>query len=188
MSEEKNVLENKIMVKANQHLLDMITGNLFIENRGEEFTNQVTGEKGVRAVPTALTLGELLARPVAEGIGANPEEKFTCAMLGGKLYDYRNLKDRKGWFDVSVEQLALIKKVVNAMQFGGTQQNQGVEISWLKASMLYLLDPASIEKEDERKFFDDRYDGLAEKLAVWELEHPTNVDLETKPKTESNLV
>ena len=182
MSESKkklNALQNPLVVKANQHLLDGVTGELFIENRPEEFTDPITREKGTRMTPTALTLGEILARQVAEGTGVNPEEKFTCTVLGGKLYDHRNLKGAKGHFPVTVEQLALIKRVVEAMKFGGLGTPQ-VELSWLKASMLYLLDSASVSKEDERKWFDERYAKLPKKLAVWESERPDNADGESQ--------
>ena len=183
MSESKekklNALQNPWVVKANQHILDGATGELFIENRPEEFTDPITKEKGTRMTPTALTLGDILSRHVSEGTGANPEEKFTCAMLGGKLHDHRNLKGAEGHFDVTVEHLALIKRVVEAIKFGGGQQGQ-TELFWLKAAMLYLLDAASVGKDDEREFFQDRYAKLPEKLAVWESEHPDKDDGESQ--------
>ncbi len=160
---------NQIKIAANGYFLNF-TGELYSESAPEEFTDPESGETNVRMVIRPMKIGELLSRLVAEAPGIEAEKKFTCMMLGGKLYDHLQLKGDAGKFAVTAEQLSLIKTIVEGMNFVANNNGQNVAKLWLKASLLMAIDPSSGKDKDPEawEWLSEKYTHLPEKVAEWE--------------------
>lgn len=161
------VYEKSIRIEANGYFLNF-TGGLYQEPMQEDMVDEVTGKKGVIVNIRPVKIGEILARPVAEGLGIVPEKKFTCAMLGGKLFDHAQLEGKEGHFAVSAEQLTLIKTVVENIKFKD-QQGNDKSIPWLIASLLFVLDPESANSDpDAKEYLKGKYSKLDELVLEFE--------------------
>ena len=156
---------NKITIIANHPILDVVTGEIFVEPAVTE--EIIDGKKKPISVYKPMTIGGFLSRYVAEGIGMTPEKKFTCSLLGGKLYDHSTSETyEEGTFSVTSDQLTMIKTILENIKFKNNDDTEK-DVSWLKASILFLLDPETIQNEQEKEFFVSRYNKLNDKINKW---------------------
>lgn len=167
-------VENRITIAANSFFLTF-AGELYMENTREEFIDPETDKKGLRVVTKPVRLGTILAGAVAEGSGVKDEneKRFTCPMLGGKLFNHAKKEGKAGRFLVTPDQFVLIKTIIKNLKMTNAK-GETTELPWMQTSLMTAIDPSYGEKEnpEAHEYFKEKYSHLGEKTTEWEADNP----------------